>query len=390
MVSSSHHESGESHPDRRCRQNGNRERPMKIALDGAGISPRLTGVGRYLQSLLRELIPLDPGIEYTLFLKDEVDPGLSFPNLRTVLLKRPGSYLLWQNTQLRKAVTRGAFDFFWSPNYSLPFFLPTPSILTVHDISWKSIPGNYSPAIRLYRDFTGMHSFKKATILFTDSDFSKTEILHRTDVPADKVKRIHLGVDKGFCRASAGEITDFKTRHGLFGKQVIGFLGSFFKRRHIPEIITALEIVRQQHPDMVLLLVGENYALPPGMITRDQPGVLWLRRLPEDEINAFYSSLSLFLYMSEYEGFGLPPMEALNCGTPSLLLRRSSLAEIYGDLALFVDRPDPVLIAEAMCGFWQRQEETKRQFLGRWQARKPYFSWKRAAEEYLREIRELP
>jgi glycosyltransferase involved in cell wall biosynthesis len=390
MVSSPHHEPDEPHPDRRCRQKKNREEPMKIALDGAGISPRLTGVGRYFQGLLRELIPLDAGIEYTLFLKDEADPGLAFPNLRTVVLQRPGSYFLWQNTLLRKAVLQGGFDLFWSPNYSLPFFLPLPAILTVHDVSWKSLPGDYSLADRLYKNFAGGHSVKKARAIFTDSDFSRAEIIRRTAVPEDKIKRIHLGIDGSFRRAAAGEIAAFKDRHGISGKRIIGFLGSFFKRRHVAEIIAAFSMVRLQHPDLVLLLVGENHDSPALENKMALPGIVWLPRLPESEINPFYSSLSLFLYISEYEGFGLPPMEALNCGTPSLLLRRSSLAEIYGDLALFVDRPDPALIAEAISGFLQKEEETRQRLQRCWQDRKPYFSWKRAAQEYLREIRRLP
>jgi glycosyltransferase involved in cell wall biosynthesis len=242
----------------------------------------------------------------------------------------------------------------------------------------------------LYRDFAGARSFKKAKVIFTDSDFSKAEIIKRTSVPADKVKRIHLGIDERFRRVAASEIKAWKAGHGLAGKRLIGFLGNFFKRRHVPEIIAAQEILRKRHPDTVLLLIGENHAVPENTLKKNKSDFLWLRRLPENELNAFYSSLCLFLYISEYEGFGLPPMEALNCGTVSLLLRRSSLAELYGDTALFLERPDPELIAAAISGFLQQEEEARRQLLDRWQVRKPYFSWKRAAEEYRREIQGLP
>ncbi|MBU4267837.1 MAG: glycosyltransferase family 4 protein [Acidobacteria bacterium] len=363
---------------------------MKIALDGACLSSRLTGVGRYFQSLLSELLPLDTANEYTLFLKEDFETHLDFPNLHTHVLARQGSYLYWQNTLLGKAVRRGHFDLFWSPNYTLPFFMPTPSLLTVHDISWKALPDNYSPLNRLYRNFAGAHSFKRARVIFTDSDFSRDEIIKRTAVPAAKVKRIHLGIDERFRCAAAGEIEAWKAHHGLTGKRLIGFLGNFFKRRHVPEIIAAQKILRKRHPDTVLLLIGENHAVPENTLKKNKMDILWLQRLPENELNAFYSSLSLFLNISEYEGFGLPPMEALNCDTVSLLLRRSSLAELYGDLALFVDRPDPELIAAAISGFLQQEEEAKRQLLNRWQVRKPYFSWKRAAKEYLREIESLP
>jgi glycosyltransferase involved in cell wall biosynthesis len=361
---------------------------MRIALDGAGISQHMTGVGRYFQCLLRELIPLDSTIEYTLFLKDDFNTSLDFANLSLKVLPRPGSYFLWQNTLLARAVRRGNFDLFWSPNYTLPLFLPTPSLVTVHDISWESLPGEYPPLIRLYKLLTGRRSMKKAKLVFTVSDFSRAEIVRHAAIPENKIIRIHEGVTDHFQQAAAEEVAAFKARYGIFGKRLLGFLGSFFKRRNVPELIASMEILRERNPDVVLMLVGENHAVPSVTLDRCPSNVLWLRRLPENEINAFYSSLSLFLYMSDYEGFGLPPMEALNCGTVSLLLRRGSLAELYGDSALFVDRPDPSLIARAISAFLG-QEEAKQLLLNHWRDHKPYFSWKRAAEEHLREIRKL-
>jgi len=363
---------------------------VRIGLDGACLSPRPTGVGRYFQGLLRELIPLDPELEYTLFMKGEADPGLRFPNLRTVTLEGGGSYFIWQNTRLRRALRNGEFDRFWSPNYSLPLCLSTPSILTVHDISWRSLPGDYSWAQRWYKNVTAGRGIRRAGIIFTDSDFSRDEIVRHARVAAGKVKRVHLGIDEKFQRAGDDEIAGFKARHGVPGQRLIGFLGSFFKRRHVPEMIAAMEIARRRAPDLVLVLVGENYSVPPALLLSGRPGVLWLERIAEPELNAFYSSLSLFLYPSDYEGFGLPPMEALNCGTPSLLLPRGSLAEVYEGLALFIDRPDPALIAEAIAGYLQREEETRQRLLDRWRERKPYFSWKRAAAECLGEIRQAP
>ena len=362
---------------------------MKFALDGAGISPRMTGVGRYFHRLLEELVPLDPTIEYTLFLKKPFAIGFDFPNLRTTVLEKEGSYFFWQNTILRKAIQRGAYDFFWSPNYTIPFFLSTRSLVTIHDMSWKSLPGDYSPAERLYKNIASRPGLRKAEIIFTDSDFSKGEIRRYAAVAEEKIRRIHLGVDGHFHPAMPDEVAGFKSRYGLAGKRLVGFLGSFFKRRHIGEVIAAFEILRERNPETILLLVGENHDTRTLAQKTKGPNIRWLRRLPESEINAFYSSLSLFLYLSEYEGFGLPPLEALNCGTISLLLRRSSLAELYADIALFVEQPDPRLIADAIADFLQREDRFKVPIFNRWKDRKAYFSWKRAAAEYHREIGRL-
>ncbi len=363
---------------------------MRIALDGSCFSPCQTGVGRYFQGLLRELLPLDAGSEYTVFLKEEADPGLDFPNLRVVPLPRRGSYALWQNLVLRPAVRRGGFDLFWSPNYSLPFLLGTPSLLTVHDVSWLALPGEYPTLNRLYRRVASGRGCRRARIVFADSEFTRREMIERMGLPGEKVRCVHLGIVEGFRRCAAEEAEAFKARHGLAGRRLVGFLGSFFRRRHVPDLIAAMEIVRRCHPDAALMLVGQNHAVPPGRIAGGTPGLVWRERLAEGELNAFYSSLSLFLYPSEYEGFGLPPMEALQCGTPSLLLRGSSLSELYHDLALFVDRADPVSLAEAIGGFFRDEAGTRARLLGRWPERKGYFSWRRVAGECLAAIREAP
>ncbi len=363
---------------------------MRIGLDGACLSPPLTGVGRYFHGLLSELITLAPEISFILFMKGQDDPGLSFANLRIVKLDGRGGTFYWQNTRLRRAALGAGLDRFWSPNYSLPLLPPATSILTVHDISWRSLPADYPAHVRLYKNITTGRSLRAAALIFTDSDFSRAEIARHAPAATAKLKRVHLGIDDRFRRAADIEIAAFRERYGLGERKIVGFLGSFFGRRHVPELIAALEIARRHDPGLVLVLVGQNYSVPPRLLIGNPSRVVWLPRLPEEEINAFYSALSLFVYLSDYEGFGLPPMEALNCGTPSLLLPRGSLPEIYDGLALFVDRPEPGLVADAIIAFLGREQETRQSLLARWRGRRPYFSWRRAAGECLSAIRGEP
>jgi len=335
---------------------------------------------------LRQLVPFDPGIEYTLFMKDEFDPGFPFPNMRVTILQRPGSYFVWQNTHLRSAVNRGHFDLFWSPNYTIPFALRVPSLVTVHDLSWKALPADYPGWNRVYKNITAHYGLKKARRVFTDSDFAKEEIIRRTAIAEGKVCRIHLAVDEQFQHVEQEGLESFSSRYGLTGKRVIGFLGSLFPRRHVQEALAAFELVRHRYPDTRLFVVGENFGSAAQAKLLSAPGIIWQRRIPEKDLNAFYSSLALFLYLSDYEGFGLPPMEALNCGTVSLLLPRSSLAELYQHLALFVDAPEPVRIAEAIIAFLEQGEAKRQSILACWQTQRDYYSWLRVAQEYHREL----
>ncbi len=362
---------------------------MRIAIDGAALNENFTGVGRYLLHLLEELTQLDSAISYTLFLKNEYAPSFAHPNVELVFLHSDGGYFAWQNSRLRNAVRRGCFDLFWSPNYTLPLFVGVRSWLTVHDVSWRARPGDYPFHIRHFKHLTAAASIKKAMQIFTDSDFSKEEIQALYPVATGKITRIHPGVADSFYRESLSRIQEFVSRHSLAGGPIIGFLGGGFKRRHISEILEAFGILKKDFPGMKLLLAGENY--DPGLTKAriSAPGIVRLERIAEPDLNSFYSCLSLLVYVSDYEGFGFPPIEALACGTVPLLQRRSSLAEIFDGMALFVNRPDPVGIATAIRAFLENEEVLKKEILAEWERRRPYFSWKRAAGEYLHEIRNL-
>ena len=111
--------------------------------------------------------------------------------------------------------------------------------------------------------------------------------------------------------------------------------------------------------------------------------IIYLERISEAQINTFYSTLDLFLYLSDYEGFGFPPMEALSCGTPPLLLNTSSLKEIFQDMAFFIDHPDPEIIRETILSALQNNQITKNLLEG-FDKKAEYFTWSRAAKDYLK------
>jgi glycosyltransferase involved in cell wall biosynthesis len=132
--------------------------------------------------------------------------------------------------------------------------------------------------------------------------------------------------------------------------------------------------------------VGRNFAGSELTAMLRREGITWLQWLPEEELNLFYSALDLFVYISSYEGFGFPPLEALACGTASLLLPSSSLREMYQDLAIFVDSPETGRVAAAIGRFLEDQAAVTERISSRWQERKDYFSWPRVAADYLKTL----
>ncbi len=362
---------------------------MRIAVDASSLRPPLSGVGRYLLHLLPELVPLAPGHDFTLFFR-EPPPATWLPGgVREHLLPGSSSFALWQNTALARALQGGRFDLFWSPNYTLPLRCPVPAVVTVHDVSWRAIPGNYFLLNRLYKHRMAGFALRRARLVFTDSRFSAAEIAARYPAATGRIQAIHLAVDDCFRPAPAPDVAAFRSRHRLGDGPLIGFLGSFFRRRHLPLLIAAFHQLRRDRPDLRLVLVGRNHDSPALGALLAHPAITWHQSLPEAELPAFYSALDLFVYLSDYEGFGLPPLEALACGTVPLVSATSSLAEVFAGISILLPRNSRDALERACREFLADASRIRAAVLAAWTARRGYFRWRRAGLEYARELDRL-
>ncbi len=355
---------------------------MNIAIDGFEINSRFTGVGRFLYNLLDALVKIDKKNHYTLFVKEIANHQIKSDNLKTVILNSEKSHTRWQNSDLKDALKRENFDLFFSPNHSIPFFYKGLSLMTIPDVSWKGVPGDFSFKERTVRDIKTRFSIKKSPLIFTISEFSKKEIIKHYGVSQGRVIPIHLGIEDKFKRSTKKNIIKFREKYRLGSSHLIGFLGSMFERRHINELIAAFNEFKRKI-DVKLILAGENqYKKGPNDINSN--GIIYIQRLPEKEINDFYSSLDLFVYLSKYEGFGFPPIEALKCKTPSLLLKSSSLSEIYKDIGYFINSTDPKELSQKMEAILTGKINRKQTFIGNLIEKKDYFSWERVANDFLK------
>ncbi|MBN2400191.1 MAG: glycosyltransferase family 4 protein [Candidatus Aminicenantes bacterium] len=355
---------------------------MKIAIDGYDLIRHSTGVGRYLRNLLPEILKADPGNRYHLFWREEMNLFDTYANLEKTIIPDVGGYFFWQNGPLRKRLNSGGYDFLFAPSNQLPLGYKGKSVMAVHDVSWMARPGDFTFKERIGKDLKCRWSLKRAQRIYTDAEFTKRELLRYYQVPADRIRAIPLAIEPRFQRGTRAEIDVFKQRYGLHNKKNIGFLGSIFGRRHVHELIQAFGQLRKTH-ELTLFIVGRNFIGSDMADWLRQEGIVWLEWLPEDQLNLFYSALDLFIYISDYEGFGFPPLEALACGTASLLLPTSSLQEMYQDLAVFVSDPEPVRVAEAIASFLDNQSTAMERINKNWQKRKEYFSWPRVATDYL-------
>jgi len=237
----------------------------------------------------------------------------------------------------------------FAPGYTGPLVTGVPTVLTIHDVSFSAHPEWFAWREGLRRRLLTRASAKRATRILTVSDFSKREIVRQLGVYPDKVEVIYSGVHQ--IRPTRPLAERSATRDP---EPLVLFVGSIFDRRHVPELIGGFAQLAQRHPRARLTIVGDNRTRPrvdlQALVAQSgAAGRIQVRDyVTDEELAALYADASAFAFLSDYEGFGFTPLEALAVGVPPVVLDTEVAREIYGPSAAYVPRPEPALIAAAL------------------------------------------
>ena len=374
---------------------------MRIGVDGRPLEQERTGVARYLLGLLRTWAEEHRAHEFYLYFEHEVpmdsllDEACFTKRLpaRLPLLKRNIRQLLWEQTILPFAARRDRVDLLFSPGYTLPALYGGVSAVTIHDVSYEAHPEwSRRPQRWKLRSLSRLAARKSSAIL-TDSAFSKQELLKHYRLPASKVHAIALAADD-FLRqppeGKAGEVVE-----GRFGVKAdyLLFVGSIFPRRRISTLLEAFELALKDGGPSSLVLVGADClrgrfdlsrAIEALNLRLGRRAVLHLPRVEENELLCLYNAATAFIFLSDYEGFGLTLLEAMACGSPVISARTSSIPEVVGEAAFLVSDPaDPLEVSRGILAVAEdaaRREEMIQKGLEQASA----FSWRRCARETMR------
>ncbi len=321
---------------------------MRIAIDARELAPKPTGVGRYLTELLRAWAhePASRAHEFVLCAPAEPDaPVLAGPGARWVTA--PGHGTVWEQWVLPRLLRRVRPDVLFSPAYTSPIWGPTPVVVAIHDVSFFAQPGSYRPREGARRRFVTRRAAHRAARVLTISEFSRREIVRWLGVEADKVEVTYPGVTTlaGTTKASHRPHDDRPT---------VLYVGSVFSRRHVPELVAGFTRLAQRHTDVRLEVVGDNRSIPPvdlmaitaatglGDRIRVRPYV------SDGELATLYAQATAFAFLSDYEGFGLTPLEALALDIPIVVLDTAVAREVYGDAARYVTTLDAASVADGL------------------------------------------
>lgn len=358
-----------------------------------GETYRGAGINGYIYHLLRHLPGSRPPdgrpMEFVAFLHDEqfaAPPGLAVERSRWNTAG-PWRRILWEQTRL--AVWARRLDLLHGLAYALPLACACRAVVTVHDLSFLRYPQAFRRLNRAYLRWITRASVRKAGRVIAVSESTRQDVIARCGVPAERVVAVPNGVAEAFRPADPAEVAAFRQCKGL-PERFFLFLGTLEPRKNIERLLAAYALFLQSRPAHAtevpsLVIAGAKgwfydtiFAHVQRLKLSDR--VLFPGFVPTAELPWWYRAAALFVYPSLFEGFGLPVLEAMACGTPVITSNVSSLPEVAGNAALLVPPEDVVALAAAMARAWDDQAlaaEMRR--AGLEQAGR--FSWQRTARE---------
>jgi glycosyltransferase involved in cell wall biosynthesis len=313
---------------------------------------RSAGIHGYIYQLIRHLPAVLEGedLRYTVFLGEgSIEPGerltVSRSRWRT---GRPLARILWEQVALPLAKV----DVLHSMAFVSPLIAPWPTVVTVYDLSFVFYPDAFPPGRRAYLTLFTRLSCRRARRIIAISESTRRDLVKQWNLPAGKIEVAYPGVGEGYCPLPSDQVAAFRAQRGLPEKYIL-HVGTLEPRKNLVRLIHAYN---QMQTDAALVLVGGRGWHFEGILTEIErlgvtEKVIVAGYVPADELPLWYNGASLLAYPSLYEGFGLPVVEAMACGTPVVTSDLSSLPEAAGGeaaAALLVSPYDTQALTEAL------------------------------------------
>jgi glycosyltransferase involved in cell wall biosynthesis len=322
---------------------------MRIGIDARELVGRATGAGRYLAGLLQQWSVDARAHEFLLYAPEPIGLSLDARRFPTREVRGPGGWR-WEQIQLPRVASTDHLDVWFAPAYTAPLRLKVPTVAAIHDISFVAHPEWFRVREGVRRRWLTLQTARSAKAVVTISEFTKRELIERLGVEESKIHVIPPGIDSVNSVASVPTNPQPLTPNPC---RVL-YVGSIFNRRHVPDLIRAFGPIFRAHPEAALDIVGDNRSYPYEDLRRtiDGEGLLtavqWHSYVTDERLRDLYANARAFAFLSEYEGLGLTPLEALAAGVPPVLLDTPVARESCGDAALYVPAHDVPRVTRAL------------------------------------------
>lgn len=373
---------------------------MHVCLDVSPTAQKHAGLGRYAGEVARALAAHHPEIDLTLFYNRQGQAELpdylaGLPHQTVNIGNKPWriGVLLSQMSGWSLDRTFGAVDVFHATNHLLARFKQARTVFTLHDLIFLRYPEYHLPYNRWYLTLAMPRYLRAADIIITPSECSRQDAINAYGLPEAKIKVIYEGAAPIF--KPAADQSDLARVHQKYNlpERFILHVATIEPRKNLIRLLEAFQSLLADWPDLKLVLIGKKGWLYETFFEKLQAlgleeQVIFPGYVAEDDLPACYQLAELFVYPSLYEGFGLPPLEAMACGVPVVCSNSSSLPEVVGQAGLLVEPTDTAALAQAMRRVLA-DAPLRADLAGRSLAQAKRFSWAKAADELAAVYRNL-
>ena len=327
---------------------------MHVGIDASRSAiSRRTGTEAYSLQVTRALLRLATGDRYTLYFNQPPQPGL-FPRLPNVEERRLPFPRLWTHLRLSLEMAASAPDVLFVPAHVVPLMHPHRCVVTLHDLGYRYYPQAHRPVQWWYLHLSTLWSAHAATLILADSQATRDDLIRHYGVSPDKIRVVYLGCDASLRRVEDPKrLAQMRQRLGV-AEDYFLYLGTLQPRKNVPRLLQAFALARERHGLKHQLVLAGQPGYQAEAIDQQlhslglENAVRRTGYVPEEELAALLSGATALVFPSLYEGFGLPALEAMACGTPVIASNASSLSEVVGEAGYLLGPCDVEAWSEAM------------------------------------------
>ena len=373
---------------------------MKIGVDIRTLSYRKGGISQYTYNLVKNIIRLDEKNEYFLFNynKSQYEWDNFSENVNEVILRLPQRHNLvkvWENLLVPITTKKRGIDLWFSPDFTIPRCLNVPSVITIFDLIFKKYHDTKDNKQLQKLDKKVRFSIKHASKIIVISKFTLKEVQAEYEIESDKIYLTHLAADERFHKIhDLSILKKVLNRYGIHFKYIL-FVGEISERKNITRLIHAYNLLKMEGKTRgrKLLLVGKrttdtNNILIEVNRLKLREYVLFTGYVPDEDLPFIYNGADMFVFPSLYEGFGIPPLEAMQCKIPVIASRLTSIPEIVGDGALLFDPCNIEDIADKTDLILNKKINID-ELLGKASVQADKFSWEKTAKQTIAILNEF-
>lgn len=360
---------------------------MRIAINTRLLIPnKMDGIGWFTAETARRMVTAHPEHQFFFFFDRKPSPEFLFAdNVTPVVLcpqaRHPVLWYMFFEWSTQRALKKHKIDLYLSPDGMMPLHPKVPTLTVIHDLNFEHADGNIKPSHQRYMRHYFPRFAANATRVATVSEYSKKDIAETYNIPLEKIDVVYDGAHSNYRPHSDEEKEAIRARY-TEGKPYTIFISTILKRKNLANLLKAFDLVKEEWKELKLVVVGSKVWWQDELAEaydnmRHQADVIMPGHVEPADLSALLSASEMLVYPSYFEGFGIPILEAMYAETAVVASKTTSMPEVGGDAALYIDPHNPEDIAHAISEL--KNEEVRQQMIERGRRQRTLFSWEKTS-----------